>query len=491
MKIIDKILGAKLFKASLRFKVMIVFVLPMILVLSAFSYIHDARERKEMEEQTQKSTVQLGDMALSGMKNAMLRNDRDAISRILRNIGTNPAIKQMKIVNSGFLVTVSTDPAELGLTLQTSNTGCIECHGLSPANRPRVIDMKIGQDIMRVVTPISNEKECQTCHPATSNTHLGVLIIDAPLSDIEAAIAEEWRYNLSMSILSTLVIGTLAYLLIQWLIVKRVGVLYTYLNMFAAGDFSVRIPKLWRTEDEITRLADHFNNIADSLERHEKEQREIVIVRQEVIAEEREKIAHELHDGVAQLLAYLTTKIAAVQLLIHQHRVETADDHLSQMDEAVRNQATDVRSMIAGLRILEQAGTDLTKSLENYVTTCNRLSDLKISLETGPGINGLHIEPETEIHLLRIVQESVSNARKHSAATEVKIRVLRDGNVLSMEIEDNGIGFDPWQLTVSHSPHFGLRTMGERAEKIGATFKVESVPQKGTRVFVRLPLQEN
>lgn len=490
MKILDTILDSKLFRTSLRFKVMAVYVLPTILILSVLGYMHYSREKKELEEQVQTATIQLGDMALSGMKHAMLRNDPEVVARILKNIGSNPSIQQMWIVNPDSRIVESINPSDVGRIMQTNQMGCVECHIYSPADRPRVIHLRVSEEVMRVVSPIPNDPECQTCH-SSEKVHLGVLIIDAPLDKIAEHMQEGLLYNIAISILSVLLVTVLAYLLIQWLVVKRVGVLYEYLNAYAVGDFSVRIPKVWRTEDEITRLADHFNAIAESLERHQKEQREIAIIRQEAIVEERERIAHELHDGIAQLLAYLNTKISAIRLLLRQRHPKAADDHLSEMDDVVQKQALDVRAIIIGLRLLGQAGTGLVKSLKDYVAMCNRLSEFNVFLETDPDLDSLHLDPETELHLLRIVQESVSNARKHSSATEVRIKISKEGSDLFLGIEDNGIGFDPWQAKMWRSPHFGLQTMGERAEKIGASFKVESAHGKGVQVSVRLKLKEN
>jgi signal transduction histidine kinase len=301
---------------------------------------------------------------------------------------------------------------------------------------------------------------------------------------------EDLFFNLAISLLSIIFVTVLAYISIQWLVVNRVGVIYKYLSEYATGDFSIRIPKVWRTEDEITRLADHFNAIADALERHQKQEREIAIIRQEAIVEERERIAHELHDGVAQLLAFLNVKISTVRLLMRQQRPKESENELTEMEDVVQTQAMDVRGTILGLRLMEQAGAGLVTSLKDYVTMCNRLSEFTLMLETSPGTENLSLDPETELQLLRIVQESVSNARKHSKAKEVKIKVLKENSDLILRIEDNGIGFDPWQTKLWRSPHFGLKTMGERAEKISASFKVESAPGTGVQVSVWLKLKE-
>ena len=142
MKLLDKLLRSKLFKTSLRFKVTVVFVLPMLLILSVLSYVHNTREQKKLEEQIQMTTIQIGNMALLGMKHAMLRNDQEVVARIFKNIGTNPSIKQMWIVNPDFRIVESTNPSDVGRTVQTDQMGCAECHIYSPADRPRVARLR-------------------------------------------------------------------------------------------------------------------------------------------------------------------------------------------------------------------------------------------------------------------------------------------------------------------------------------------------------------
>jgi len=491
MKLLDTILRSKFFKTSLRVKVLIGFAAPMILALAIFSYVHYIREQKELEEQIQTGTVRLGDMALLGMKNAMLKNDQEVVARIVRTYGTNPSINQIRIVDLEFKIVASGNSEEVGETLSTEQTGCEECHRYSPSERPQVIQLKLGEkeDVLRVVTPIPNEPQCQACHPAENN-HLGALIIDAPMQVVFEHIREDQIYNIAISLLSILFVTAILYMLIQWLVIKRVGVLYEYLTAFAAGNFKIRIPKIWRTEDEITRLADPFNAIVDTLESHEKEQREIAIIRQEAVEEERERIARDLHDGLAQLLAYLNTKISATRLLLKQRRPKVADEQLAQMEDAVQKETTEVRAAIIGLKLIGKEDASLYENLVDYVTMCNRLDDLRIHFEHSPDVEEVRCSPEAEIHLLRITQEAIHNIRKHASASLAHIGLHKEAGFLVLTIEDDGIGFDTWQSSMWRQPHFGLRTMGERAELIGATFKVESAPDQGTRVSVRLKLKE-
>ena len=101
------------------------------------------------------------------------------------------------------------------------------------------------------------------------------------------------------------------------------------------------------------------------------------------------------------------------------------------------------------------------------------------------------LPPETELQLMRIMQEAISNVRKHSQAGQAHVTLEQpDESLLEMTISDNGIGFDVTSIGTKGQPHFGLATMRERAESIGASFDVKSSPASGTVVFVTLSLAE-
>jgi two-component system nitrate/nitrite sensor histidine kinase NarX len=93
--------------------------------------------------------------------------------------------------------------------------------------------------------------------------------------------------------------------------------------------------------------------------------------------------------------------------------------------------------------------------------------------------------------LLRIVQEALTNVRKHASATNAWISLRISDGVLELTVSDDGQGFDPDHVPTTHRPHFGLSTMRERAEAIGAEFDLDSEPGAGTRVTVRLSVVSN
>jgi two-component system nitrate/nitrite sensor histidine kinase NarX len=97
---------------------------------------------------------------------------------------------------------------------------------------------------------------------------------------------------------------------------------------------------------------------------------------------------------------------------------------------------------------------------------------------------------EAELQVLRIIQEALSNARKHADASQAWIIVTQEDEYLDLIIGDDGMGFDPTEIGPDDIGRFGLVTMRERSEAIGADFAVDSEPLGGTRISLRLPLRE-
>jgi signal transduction histidine kinase len=230
--------------------------------------------------------------------------------------------------------------------------------------------------------------------------------------------------------------------------------------------------------------------MAEKLEYHTREQEERSKLRQRAIVEERERIARELHDGQAQLLGYVNTKAMAVRLMLKNRRIEAAERHLLQLEEAARGLFVEVREAILGLKMAGDDGAGLTAMLKEFTVQFTRLSGLPVELTFTPAVESLTLTAETELQLLRIVQESLTNVRKHASATKVQIRMQIDDDTMALTVSDNGQGFDPDRVRADHRPHFGLSTMRERAEAIGAAFSLDSRPGAGTHISVRLPLEE-
>ena len=206
-------------------------------------------------------------------------------------------------------------------------------------------------------------------------------------------------------------------------------------------------------------------------------------VRELGAARERLRIAHEMHDGLAQVLAYVNTKAQVVREYLRQGRIAEAQTHLDEFAEAARNIYGDVRQQILELRSAQPEEAGLARAITEYATGWSRQTGVELDLALE---SGAELPPEPGRQLLRIMQEALTNVRKHAGASRVRIELARGGNELRLSVADDGVGFDPESDRASG--RFGLKTMEERAASIGATLAVAAGRGEGVRLELRVPL---
>ena len=473
---------------GLRYKVALLFGTPILLIALLVMLDHYIGEKKVLEEQARITSIQIGSMILASMRHTMIMNDHSMMESILSGTSRQGNISRIWIIDLNGTVQLSSIPAEVQTRVDTQSMGCIECHKYPPASRPRAQRISNVPSTVRVITPINNEAECGGCHPGNEK-HLGVLLTDISLVEIDNQLLARLRGNLFLTLALTILAVLAALGMANWLVIRRIEVMERAMNAFEKGDYSVRITQNWRTDDEFTRLADNFNRMVASIARHKKDLEKITQVRQQAMMDERERIARELHDGVAQFLGYVNTKIVAISTLLDKNENQAANKHIDQIMQAVYDQSVDVRASIIGLKLAESGGEDLTGNLREYVRQVNRLIDLPIELVIEPQAEKIRLNPEVELHLVRIVQEAISNIRKHAHASRAQVKLAITGEMLVISIQDDGVGFNPWQLNIDYQPHFGLQTMRERAELAGAQFSLVSEPGIGTTVTLQIRLE--
>jgi signal transduction histidine kinase len=308
-------------------------------------------------------------------------------------------------------------------------------------------------------------------------------------NDARVQLINDLRTDLLLSAGATVLISVGIYLLVHWLIVRRVEAFRFPLMKFAKGDFSSRLDTPVNPRDEIDQLAWAFNRTADELERHQHEQEQRHDLRRRAIIEERERIAREIHDGIAQLMGYVSTKAAAVRLLLEKQQLDEAQIQAHQLMRASQEAFVELRATILGLRTSDTDDTDFVAMLEEFSSKFSQMSGIEVDTMFPSDRDKISLPPDTELHLLRITQEALSNVQKHTSTKQAWVALTVEDHTLELTIGDNGRGFDPTQIPANRRPHFGLSTMSERASAIGATFVLDSKPGEGTRVSVRLPLE--
>lgn len=206
--------------------------------------------------------------------------------------------------------------------------------------------------------------------------------------------------------------------------------------------------------------------------------------RELTIAEERARIAREMHDSVAQVLGYVNTQAQTVQRLLARKQVALAEEEVRDLARTARAAYADVREDILGLRSSMERG--LLDALLEYVARWEEQSKVSVTVVVPEGLD-LKVSPEAELQLLRIIQEALANVRKHAGATTATVEFRETAGWLDTLVEDDGRGFCPDVPKPSSFPRFGISTMRERAESVGGRLAVESTVGRGTRVVVRMP----
>lgn len=200
------------------------------------------------------------------------------------------------------------------------------------------------------------------------------------------------------------------------------------------------------------------------------------------IMEERTRLAHELHDSLAQSLASLRFQVRVLDETLHEGREEALWEELERIENSLDEAYIELRELIAHFRApMDKRG--LIPAVEQAVKRFRRETDIHTFLQQE--WNGATLPADTEMQVLRIIQECLANIRKHSQANTVRVMLKAMPNhEYQVLVEDDGVGMGE---PVSGAPgeHVGLKILQERATRIGGKLRIESEPGEGTRVMLR------
>jgi signal transduction histidine kinase len=202
------------------------------------------------------------------------------------------------------------------------------------------------------------------------------------------------------------------------------------------------------------------------------------------ILEERDRIARELHDGLAQMLATITLLSERARASLADGNTQAVRVAVDRIEHASGAAYADVREAIVGLRTGPQPhfSDALRQTADTFTDTTGIAAYVDADLAPGA------LPPMVELHFLRVVQESLTNVRKHAGATHVWITATYDARgILRLSIHDDGVGFDPDHVPRGGRQHFGLLIMRERVESFGGALAITATPGAGTTVTATLP----
>lgn len=321
-------------------------------------------------------------------------------------------------------------------------------------------------------------------------------------------------------------------LMLQASLVQPLHALLGGVQQMEAGEYAVNVPV--QAPDEIGFLTRAFNHLSAELgdlietlearvaartaaldaanaqlraEIIEREQAQAALLEQQralARLEEREAVSRELHDGLGQMMGYINVQAQAAQALLERGQPDAAQHTLAELIPAAQEAHADLRAHILGLRAQtlsqpNQLPLDFYGAVRDYIALFSARYQLPVTLTAPEPFPEAAFAPAVEEQITRIIQEGLTNARKHAQAQRVEVAFSFIGEWGQITIADNGIGFSivdcglPIVDTESQNPksaiqnHFGLQGMRERAEQVGGTLEIRTVPGQGTRLLVTFP----
>ncbi len=203
--------------------------------------------------------------------------------------------------------------------------------------------------------------------------------------------------------------------------------------------------------------------------------------------EERERLGRELHDGIGQLLAAAHLQVKSASELLARGERGLAESCLGRVTDLTQEAKEAIRNYLRGVKTGSTGEQSLIPKLRGYLEEYTRNYDIRADLVVSPELGKKWIDQAAEAQLQPIIQEALTNVRKHGGAASVRVTFAPSNGEVRVTIEDDGRGFDLERISVKQG--FGLRSMRGRAEAVGGLFEVNSTPGKGTRVIVRVPWQ--
>ncbi|WP_223589661.1 sensor histidine kinase [Neobacillus bataviensis] len=205
---------------------------------------------------------------------------------------------------------------------------------------------------------------------------------------------------------------------------------------------------------------------------------------QEIIEQERNRLARELHDSVSQQLFAASMMMSAINETKEQTEETREAKQLKLVEEMIHQSQLEMRALLLHLRPVALKNKTLQEGIEELLIELSQ----KVTMDINWKVEAFPLDKGVEDHLFRILQESISNTLRHAKANKLEVLMIKRDDLVILRIVDDGIGFEVDEMKAGS---YGMQNMHERALEVGGTLKVISVKNKGTRLEVKVPVMVN
>jgi NarL family two-component system sensor histidine kinase LiaS len=205
---------------------------------------------------------------------------------------------------------------------------------------------------------------------------------------------------------------------------------------------------------------------------------------QEIIEQERNRLARELHDSVSQQLFAASMMMSAINETKQQTTETLEAKQLKMVEEMIHQSQLEMRALLLHLRPVALKNKSLKEGIEELLIELSQ----KVTMDIQWKVEDFPLDKGIEDHLFRILQESISNTLRHAKANKLEVLMIKRDDLVILRIVDDGIGFE---VNKTKAGSYGMQNMHERALEVGGTLKIISVKNKGTRLEVKVPVMMN
>lgn len=270
----EPVQGRVPFWSSLRLRVALGVVIPLILILGIAAQIEYTRQRELLLEHLQEFATSVGESVEIALTRAMLSRDRAQMTQVAQDLAARKSIRNALILDRNNVVRVATHPADVGSSIAANDLRCVSCSipNAQDTSRSFIFTASNGARVFRNVTPIVNQPDCQSCHGAQARV-IGSLVIDMPLEPIEARLWADLQTSIGLAVVTILVVAGIIFLLLDRIVLSKLERFRLAMTRYSSGDFVARVTV--SSADEIGALAATMNSMAEGLEEKAKLEQEM------------------------------------------------------------------------------------------------------------------------------------------------------------------------------------------------------------------------
>jgi len=492
----------KYINRSLRAKITLGVVIPLVLILGTFTAIEYQRHKEAVLSNLSFLASQVAQVIENSLQHEMLSRNLEGIQQMLDSIAEGESMRIVNLIDMSGKIIFSPGSKGVGTRLDNRDPTCQPCHKLAAVERPSsvVVTLDDGERVFRSMNPIENRPACQECHDPSQRL-IGMLLTDISMEQIEAPLAADLWMKLLWGTLTILVSMVVVNLILNKMVMQRFERLAHTMAQFGQGQKDLRLPI--EDGDEIDLLAHAFNEMGQLIEieatenltltellRHQSEQRGLLLKRLITAQEdERRRVARELHDDLGQSLTGLALQVEVTERSVVSNP-DWAINQLEQIKTLINETVNRMYDLILALR--PSALDDLGLAVALNIHAKRVLAGTEIDFELRAKGLTERLPPEIEITLYRIFQEALTNIVRHANARHVCILLTRKDGTFEGEITDDGNGFAPKYLLMDDDSPSGLGLLGmqERVTQCGGDLEITSQPGDGTRIRIIIPTLE-